>query len=32
MVDLRGQGGEIALAAVIDNNDEPMRSSTQAEA
>jgi hypothetical protein len=22
--DLRGQGGEIALAAVIGNNDEPM--------
>ncbi|MFZ3256329.1 MAG: hypothetical protein WA170_04465, partial [Candidatus Acidiferrales bacterium] len=24
VLDLRGQGGEIALAAVIDNNDEPM--------
>ena len=24
VLDLRGQGGEIAMAAVIDNNDEPM--------
>jgi hypothetical protein len=24
VLDLRGQGGEIALAAVIDNNDDPM--------
>ncbi len=24
VLDLRGQGGEVALAAVIDNNDEPM--------
>jgi hypothetical protein len=24
VLDLRGQVGEIALAAVIDNNDEPM--------
>jgi len=32
MLDLRGQGGEITLATVIDNNDDPMRSSTQAEA
>jgi len=29
---LCGQDGEIALAAAIGNNDEPMRSSTQAEA
>jgi hypothetical protein len=31
VLDLCGQGGEIALAAIIDNNDEPMRSGTQAE-
>jgi hypothetical protein len=24
VLDLRGQGGEIELAAVIDNNDRPM--------
>jgi hypothetical protein len=24
VLDLRGQGGEIALTAVISNNDEPM--------
>jgi hypothetical protein len=24
VLDLRGQGGEIALTAVIDNNDEPV--------
>ena len=32
VLDLRGQGGEITIAAVIDNNDEPMCSPTQAEA
>jgi hypothetical protein len=24
VLDLRGQGGEFALAAVMDNNDEPL--------
>jgi hypothetical protein len=24
VLDLRGQGGEIASAAILDNNDEPM--------